>query len=167
MWQLPHMWPESHLLFPLFPGTQQGELPLQLPAPFCTPHRSDLTTSLGPEVAPAFWCQAQRYPVSSSVASTLLNLPEPREGGRCYIFTGEYLILVLFSSQTVPLSSGHCFVFKTPQKIGSSIGNRRENHSKSLLWVFSSWGIYYSIWVFVCAWEWGAGYFPAGKLWTH
>ena len=39
---------------PMFSGTQQGELPLQPPAPFCTPHHSDLTTSLGPEVAPAF-----------------------------------------------------------------------------------------------------------------
>ena len=31
----------------------------QPPAPIHTPHCSDLTTSLGPEVAPAFWCQAQ------------------------------------------------------------------------------------------------------------
>ena len=39
---------------PIVSGTQQGKLPLQPPAPICTPYRSDLTTSLGLEVAPAF-----------------------------------------------------------------------------------------------------------------
>ena len=66
----------------------------------------------------------------SSAASTLLNLPEPRDAGRCYIFTGEYLFLVLFRSQTLSLSPLEIFfVFKTPQKINSSIGNRIDSAS--------------------------------------
>ena len=162
MWQLPHTWPESHLLFPLFPGTQQGELPLQPPAPIRTPHCSDLTTSLGPEVAPAFWCQAQCYPVSLRC----LHSSEPaRTRGRCWMLHLSWLVLishVIWISDSVPLSSGNCFVFKTPQRIGSSIGNGTENKSKLLLCVFSSYRIYYSIRVFVCVSGWGAVSFPAG-----
>ena len=39
-----------------------------------------------------------------SAASTLLNLPEPGDAGRCCIFPGYYLFLVLFGSQTLSLS---------------------------------------------------------------
>ena len=84
-----------------------------------------------------------------SAASTLLNLPEPRDIGRCCIFPGYYLFLVLFGSQTLSLSPLELFSFKTPQRIGSSIGNEIENHSELLFCVFSSLVIYYSVWVFV------------------
>ena len=39
-----------------------------------------------------------------SVASTLLNLPEPGDAGGCCIFPGYYLFVVLFGSHTLSLS---------------------------------------------------------------
>ena len=161
IWQLPHMWAESRLLFPLFSGTQHRAAPsapcTHSHPPLQWPHHLLRPRSRSRLLMPgtALTCV--------SAASTLLNLPEPRDIGRCCIFPGYYLFLVLFGSQTLSLSPLELFSFKTPQRIGSSIGNEIENHSELLFCVFSSLVIYYSVWVFVRVWGWGAVSFPAGN----
>ena len=61
----------------------------------------------------------------SSAASTLLNLPEPRDAGRCYIFTGAYLFLVLFRSRVCPSLHRKLFCFQDTSE--NRQVNRKQN----------------------------------------
>ena len=100
----------------------------------------------------------------SSAASTLLNLPEPRDAGRCYIFTGTYFFLVLFRSRVCPSLHRKLFCFQDTSE--NRQVNRKQNRKPvkiATLSVFLLEDILFNLGI-VCAWGWGAVSFPAVKL---